>query len=129
MIEWPKIETPRNGRGGRRPGAGRKPNYRKQLALQPITAGEIMARRHPQSAWLTSAESAALQSITRKLAEPSPDGPRNQKESNREAKSPVTSHQSDRKRIVSVGAASRETPLSWRIPRTYFGARIDPEAC
>jgi hypothetical protein len=83
MIEWPKIETPRNGRGGRRPGAGRKPNYRKQLALQPITAGEIMARRHPQSAWLTSEESAALQSITRKLAEPSPDGPRNQKESNR----------------------------------------------
>jgi hypothetical protein len=71
------------GRGGRRPGAGRKPNRLKQLAMQPITAAKIIARRHPLSAELTPEEYATLESITKKLAEPSPDGSRNQKQSNR----------------------------------------------
>jgi hypothetical protein len=83
MIEWPQARTPRKGRGGRRPGAGRKPNNLKQLALQPITAAEIVARRHPQSAELTHEELGTLEAITKKLAEPAPDGLRNQKESNR----------------------------------------------
>jgi hypothetical protein len=83
MIEWPQVRTPRKGRGGRRSGAGRKPNNLKQLVLQPITAAAIVASRHPQSAELTPEESATLESITKKLAEPSPDSSRNQKESNR----------------------------------------------
>jgi hypothetical protein len=78
-----RSETRRSGRGGRRPGAGRKPNYLKRLSLNPITAAEIIARRHPESAALTPGELATLQSITSKLAEPSPDGRGNQKESNR----------------------------------------------
>jgi hypothetical protein len=51
--------------------------------MQPITLAEIIARRHPLSAGLTPEEFETLESITKKLAEPSPDGPRNQKESNR----------------------------------------------
>jgi hypothetical protein len=31
------------GRGGRRPGAGRKPNYLKRLGIKAITAAEILA--------------------------------------------------------------------------------------
>jgi len=91
MIEWPQREATRKGRGGRRPGAGRKPN-RKLPAMEPISAAEIVARRHPLSERLRPEELAMLHALTKKLAEPSPDGPRNQKESNREAKSPVTSH-------------------------------------
>ena len=63
------------GRGGRRPGAGRKPNYVKQLLIRPITAAEIVARRHPKSARLTPEELEALHVITTKLAEPLPDAP------------------------------------------------------
>jgi hypothetical protein len=75
MIEWPRSETSRKGRGGRRPSAGRKPNHLKQL----------VARRHPQSETLGLEEFAMLLTLTGKLAEPSSDGPRNQKESNTEA--------------------------------------------
>src|ERR1700685_704244 len=83
MIESPRLETPRNGRGGRRPGAGRKPNHLKQLAHPPISAAEIIARRHPLSEQLNAEELAMLHTLAKKLAEPSPDGPRNQKESKR----------------------------------------------
>jgi hypothetical protein len=44
MIEWPRVTTPRKGRGGRRLGAGRKPNYLGRLSFNPITAAEIIAR-------------------------------------------------------------------------------------
>jgi hypothetical protein len=81
MIQWPQSETKRKGRGGRRLGAGRKPNRLKRVSSEPITVAEIIARRHPESAALTPKELAALQSITSKLAEPSPDGRGNQKES------------------------------------------------
>jgi hypothetical protein len=84
MIQWPQSGSPRKGRGGRRPGAGRKPNHLKQLALPPIGVAEIVARRHPESERLSAEELAMLHTLTKKLAEPSPDGPRNQKESNRE---------------------------------------------
>jgi hypothetical protein len=46
---------------------------------------EIVLRRNPLSVELTPEELATLEYITRKLAEPSPDRARNQKESNREA--------------------------------------------
>ena len=87
-CRWPHERvattgTPRKGRGGRRPGAGRKPNSIKRLPLEPITAAEIIARRHPLSAALTVEELAELENVTKKLAEPSPDGSGNQKESNR----------------------------------------------
>jgi hypothetical protein len=52
--------------------------------VKPISAAEIVARRHPQSVPLTPAEFKTPEIITRKLAEPSPDRFRNQKESNRE---------------------------------------------
>jgi hypothetical protein len=68
--------TARKGRGGRRLGAGRKPNL-KQLVLQPITAAEIIARRHPLSERLSPEELAMLHALTKKLAEPSPDASRN----------------------------------------------------
>lgn len=83
MIEWPQPEAPRKGRGGRRPGAGRKPNHPKRLPQRPIGAAEILARRHPQSEQLSPEEFAMLHFLTRKLAEPASDGSRNQKESNR----------------------------------------------
>jgi hypothetical protein len=37
-AEQGAASSPRTGRGGRRPGAGRKPNYLKCLAIKPITA-------------------------------------------------------------------------------------------
>jgi hypothetical protein len=77
------LSAQRKGRGGCRPGAGRKPSHLKQLALPPIGAAEIVARRHPQSERLSPEELAMLHTLTKKLAEPSPDGRRNQKESNR----------------------------------------------
>jgi hypothetical protein len=82
MIEWPRTEIRREGRGGHRPGAGRKPNRYKRL-LPPLTAAEIVARRHPGLADLTHEELETLECITNKLAEPLPDASRNQKESNR----------------------------------------------
>jgi hypothetical protein len=69
-----EIQIPRKGRGGRRPGAGRKPNNLKKLSIRPISAAEIVARRHPQSARLTPEELEALHAIARKLAAPVPDG-------------------------------------------------------
>jgi hypothetical protein len=83
MIEWPPSRPPRKGRGGHRLGAGRKPNHLKSLRKPPITAAEIIARRHPLSERLSPEELAMLHALTKRLAEPSPDTPRNQKESNR----------------------------------------------
>jgi hypothetical protein len=34
----------KTGRGGRRAGAGRKPDYFKRLQVKPFTAAEILAR-------------------------------------------------------------------------------------
>jgi hypothetical protein len=62
------------GRGGRRPGAGRKANYLKQLSIRPISGAEIVARRHPQSARLTPEELDVLHALTTKLAVPVRDG-------------------------------------------------------
>ena len=31
------------GRGGKRPGTGRKPNYLKRLGMEPMTAAKILA--------------------------------------------------------------------------------------
>jgi hypothetical protein len=73
-----EIQIPRKGRGGRRPGAGRKPTYLKRPEIAPIAAAEILARRHPQSASLSPGELEALHAITRKLAAPSTDSPGNQ---------------------------------------------------
>jgi hypothetical protein len=70
-----ETQIPRKARGGRRAGAGRKPNYLKRLAIKPITAAEILAHRHPQSASLSIEELETLHAITRKLAVPLPDGP------------------------------------------------------
>jgi hypothetical protein len=70
-----ETQIPLKGRGGRRPGAGRRPNYLKRLGIKPMTAAEILAHRHPQSASLSPEELEALHAITRKLAVPLPDGP------------------------------------------------------
>ena len=59
------------GRGGRRPGAGRKPNRLKCLVIR---AGDL--------ARLSLEEIQFLDAIARKLALPAPDGPQNQTESN-----------------------------------------------
>jgi hypothetical protein len=59
------------GRGGRRPGAGRKPNHVKRLVIR---AGDL--------AKLSPEEIQFLAAIARKLALPASDGPHNQKESN-----------------------------------------------
>jgi hypothetical protein len=47
----------------------------KYLGIKPITAAEILAHRHPQSASLSPEELEALHAITRKLAVPLPDTP------------------------------------------------------
>jgi hypothetical protein len=60
------------GRGGRRPGAGRKPNRLRRLV---ISAGDLLR--------LSPEELRTLKAIARKLAVPSPDASVNQKESNR----------------------------------------------
>ncbi|MBV9888393.1 MAG: hypothetical protein JO119_17770 [Acidobacteria bacterium] len=70
LLNTIPSKTLRKGRGGRRPGAGRKPNHFKQVALSPISVAEIIARRHPQSAHLTPEELGTLESIIKKLAEP-----------------------------------------------------------
>jgi hypothetical protein len=120
------------GRGGKRPGAGRKPNYLKRPGIKAITAAETLAHvnepelwkgllnhkspdvrlrtlqyltdrrngkakqavevsggllhahtayRDPKLASRSQEELQALAALTRKLALPAPDGPRNQIES------------------------------------------------
>ncbi len=132
LREKPEVER-KGGRGGKRPGAGRKPNYLKRLGIKAITAAEILAHfqeldlwrgllthksasirlqtlqyltdrrdgkpkqavnvsggllhahtayRDPRLAALSQDELQALDTLTRKLAEPAPDGPQNQIESN-----------------------------------------------
>jgi hypothetical protein len=39
------------GRGGKRPGAGRKPNYLKRLGIKAITAAEILAHVNEPELW------------------------------------------------------------------------------
>jgi hypothetical protein len=39
------------GRGGKRPGAGRKPNYLKRLGIKAITAAEILAHHDEPELW------------------------------------------------------------------------------
>jgi hypothetical protein len=39
------------GRGGKRPGAGRKPNYFKRLGIKAITAAEILAHVNEPELW------------------------------------------------------------------------------
>jgi hypothetical protein len=41
----------KRGRGGRRAGAGRKPDYFKRLQVKPLTAAEILARYPEDEAW------------------------------------------------------------------------------
>jgi hypothetical protein len=59
------------GRGGRRPGAGRKPNNLKRLVIRAVD----LAR-------LSREEIRFLNAIARKLALPAQDGPHNQTKSN-----------------------------------------------
>ena len=47
-----KISIEANSRrGGRRPGAGRKPNYLKRLGIKAITAAEILAHHDEPELW------------------------------------------------------------------------------
>jgi hypothetical protein len=39
------------GRGGKRPGAGRKPDYLKRLGIKAITAAEILAHHNEPELW------------------------------------------------------------------------------
>ena len=61
------METQRNvikrGRGGKRLGAGRKPDYFKRLATKPLTAAEILAQFDEREAWarLLTHENAEIQ--------------------------------------------------------------------
>jgi hypothetical protein len=71
-------DAAKSKRGGRRPGAGRKPNYLKRLA----GAAVLLARRDPRLAALTEQEFHTLEGILRKLRIASPDDPQNQTESN-----------------------------------------------
>jgi hypothetical protein len=41
----------KNLRGGKRPGAGRKPNYLKRLGIKAITAAEILAHHDEPELW------------------------------------------------------------------------------
>ena len=72
MIERTRSEQPRSGRGGRRPGAGRKPNHLKHLAEQPITAAEIIARRHPETERLSPKELGVLHALNQEARGASP---------------------------------------------------------
>ena len=58
------------GRGGRRPGAGRKPNHLKRLVIRAVD----LARLSPE-------EIQFLNAIARKLSAPAQNGPHNQIES------------------------------------------------
>jgi len=50
MIELQRPDGSK-GRGGRRPGAGRKPNYLKRLGIKAITAAEILAHFSEIDLW------------------------------------------------------------------------------
>jgi hypothetical protein len=58
------------GRGGRRPGAGRKPSHLKRLVIR---GGDLVK--------VSADELRTLEAIARKLAAASPDAPQNQTES------------------------------------------------
>jgi hypothetical protein len=52
-IQEPADErkTLPKGRGGKRPGSGRKPNYLKRLGIKAITAAEILAHHDEPELW------------------------------------------------------------------------------
>jgi len=50
MPEVSQNTMPR-GRGGKRPGAGRKPNYFKRLGIKAVTAAEILAHHDEPELW------------------------------------------------------------------------------
>ena len=52
MIEVEPQNTLPKGRGGKRPGAGRKPNYLKRLGIKAVTAAEILAHVDEVELWL-----------------------------------------------------------------------------
>jgi hypothetical protein len=47
----PEAIKERKGRGGRRPGAGRKPDYLKRLGITPMKAAEILAHHDEPKLW------------------------------------------------------------------------------
>ena len=49
--EKPGVAANKAGRGGKRPGAGRKPNYLKRLGIKAITAAEILAHHNEPELW------------------------------------------------------------------------------
>ena len=55
MSQTGTIALQQNGmpkaRGGKRPGAGRKPNYLKRLGIKAITAAEILAHHDEPELW------------------------------------------------------------------------------
>jgi hypothetical protein len=55
MSQTGTIELQQNGmpkgRGGKRPGVGRKPNYFKRLGIKAITAAEILAHHDEPELW------------------------------------------------------------------------------
>src|SRR5262250_1422071 len=44
-------QRPFKGRGGKRPGAGRKPNYLKRLGIEPLNAAKILAHFDELDLW------------------------------------------------------------------------------
>jgi hypothetical protein len=50
LIAEAPIKSP-GKRGGRRPGAGRKPDYFKRLGVSPLTAAQILQRYDEREAW------------------------------------------------------------------------------
>ena len=58
------------GRGGKRPGAGRKPNHLKPIAIRAVDMARLSVEELP-----------TLQAIAQKLAAPAPDAHQNQIES------------------------------------------------
>jgi len=51
-LETEPQSTLPKGRGGKRPGAGRKPNYLKRLGIKAVTAAEILAHVDEVELWL-----------------------------------------------------------------------------
>jgi hypothetical protein len=46
-----KEAKPKPGRGGKRPGAGRKPDYFKQFGISKVTAADILAHHDEPAMW------------------------------------------------------------------------------
>lgn len=50
-MEAEKEIKPGKGRGGKRPGSGRKPDYFKRLGITPVNAAQILARYDEPKLW------------------------------------------------------------------------------